>query len=288
MRRDLKPYPLLLTLFLGLILMSCTERIDIELDTTYRRLVVYGTVTTDSVRHQVNLTTSSDYFSNMPPPPVSDALVELVFEDQTIQMVEQDSAPGLYMTPEPFRGVPGVNYSLRINDVDVDSNGESEQYQAESRMPPVPQLDSIRLTYFRSPFVSGYQVSMFALDSPAREWYRFTLRKNRELLTKDLPEITVQTDDLFNGTYIFGLPVGFLAEEDPGEAPLPGDTVTFELSGIDQSYYYFVTDAQLELFGNNPLFSGPPSNVRSNISNEGKGVFAAISVARASAIIPEE
>jgi hypothetical protein len=45
-------------------MVSCTERIDIELDSTYRRLVVQGAVTSDSVRHRVFLTTTSDYFSN--------------------------------------------------------------------------------------------------------------------------------------------------------------------------------------------------------------------------------
>ena len=273
-------------LFLGLTLASCTERIDIELDSTFRRLAVYGTVTTDSVRHSVELTTSSDYFSNMPPPPVSNAVVELQFEGKTIRMEEQDTLPGVYRAPAAFHGIPGVSYTLLISEVDVDGDGVLEQYSAESTMPDLPRLDSIGLNYFRSPFVTGYQVVMFGQDSPEREWYRFTLRKNRVLLTDQLEDITVQPDDLFNGSYIFGLPVGFLLEDEPDESPQPGDTVTFELSGTDQAYYQFVVDAQLELFGNNPLFSGPPANVRSNISNQGKGIFSAISISRASAIVP--
>ena len=59
------------SLALGVLMLSCTERIDIELDSTYRRLVVQGAVTSDSVRQRVLLTTTSDYFSNQPSPLVS-------------------------------------------------------------------------------------------------------------------------------------------------------------------------------------------------------------------------
>ena len=67
---------------------------------------------------------------------------------------------------------------------------------------------------------------------------------------------------------------------------MEGDTVTFELNSIDQNYYNFVVDAQLEIFGNNPLFSGPPANIRSNIKEGGQGVFTAFSIQRISRLAP--
>ena len=82
--------------------------------------------------------------------------------------------------------------------------------------------------------------------------------------------------------------MGFLSDDDPEEAVQPGDTITFELQSITQNYYNFVVDAQLEIAGNNPLFSGPSSNVRSNIDNDGKGIFTASSIQRVSVVIPGE
>ena len=76
-------------------------------------------------------------------------------------------------------------------------------------------------------------------------------------------------------------------DEDPREALMPGDTVTLELNSIDLDYYNFIVDAQLEIMGNNPLFSGPAANVRSNIDNQGKGIFTAYPVQRVSAILSE-
>ncbi|MEN8201318.1 MAG: DUF4249 domain-containing protein [Bacteroidota bacterium] len=267
-------------------LASCTEIIDIELNSTYRRLVVYGEVSSDSLHHQVSLSYSSDYFYNKPSPGVSDARVELEFDNELIVMEEYDSLPGVYLSPIAFRGTVGEKYSLSVSQVDVDDNGEEENYHAVSIMPGGLVLDSISLLYFSSPFGSGYQVLMYAFDPPEREWYNFKLWRNRDMLTDTLIKYSVQTDDFFNNSYISGLPVGFLSDDDPREAVQPGDTITFELNSIPQDYYNFIVDAQLEIMGNNPLFSGPPANIRSNIQEGGMGIFTAYSIQRVSSIAP--
>ncbi|HER08642.1 MAG TPA: DUF4249 domain-containing protein [Bacteroides sp.] len=285
MRRTI-PYRYgVILLMAALALPACQEVIDIELDTTYRRLVVFGTVTTDSLHHQVRLSTTSDYFSNQPAPAVSDALVELKMGETVLRLEELDSVPGLYQTPVAFRGKPLTRYHLHISQVDVDNDGIFESYEAETTMPVTPMLDSIRLVYFQTPFFSGYQVFMFAMDSPEREWYGFKIWKNSDLLTDELSDYRVQSDDFVNGKYIYGLPVGFLTDSDPRQTLLPGDTVTLELNSIGEDFFDFISDAQLEIMGNNPLFSGPSANVHSNIGNNGIGIFTAYSLRSVSVIV---
>ena len=275
-----------LCLLATLLIASCTERIDIELDSTYTRLVVQGAVTSDSVRHRVLLTTSSDYFSNMSSPQVSGAVVKISFDNQTYTLVENTFYPGLYETPEAFRGVIGTTYELHISQVDVDKDGQSEEYHAESTMAGGAELEYIALRYFSTPIVTGYQVLMWARHLPEqRDWFGYRIRKNGVMLTDSLSTYTTFSDDLFDDGYLPGLPVGFLSDDDPRQKVNPGDIVTFELESIDQAYYDFVNDAQLELIGNIPLFSGPPANIRSNISNGGLGIFAAYSILRASTIL---
>jgi hypothetical protein len=46
------------------------------------------------------------------------------------------------------------------------------------------------------------------------------------------------------------------------------------------------SEAQSEIFGNNPLFSGPPANVSTNLENGAVGIFTAYSIERVSKIIP--
>jgi len=267
-------------------LSACTERFDIELDSTYQRLVVEGSITTDSVRHSVLLSLTGDYFSNTPSTRVQDAVVELAFDEDTVQLPESASDPGRYETPYALRGVPGTTYELIISGLDINQDGVEEHYHSKSTMPGGPELESIELRYYMTPVASGYTLLMYA-SHPVnqRDWFGFKLMKNSDLLTDSLEKYSVLSDDIFDSGYFPGLPVGFFNDDDPREALHPGDTVTFELNCIDEAYYDFVTDAQLEIAGNYPLFSGPPANISSNIDNGAEGIFAAYSIQRLSLIL---
>ena len=265
---------------------ACTEKIDIELDSTYARLVVEGAVTSDSINHYVLLSVTSNYFSNRPSPKVQDAVVELTFGNETMQLIENGTIPGRYETPFAFKGIIGTTYDLDISQVDVNQDGEDELYHASSTMTGGAELEKIELRYYPDLPEPGYAVFMY-LYHPAeiREWFGLNLIKNSDILTDSLSKYSVLSDEIFDSGYFPGLPVGFLSDDDPRQAVHPGDTVTFELNCIDESYYNFITEAQLEIAGNFPLFSGPPSNVVSNIDNGALGTFAAYSIQRISVIL---
>ena len=264
----------------GIFLMSCTERIDIELETSNLRLVVYGEITTDFQYHTVQLTETAPYFSNEPPPPVSGALVEVDVDTATIRYIEIPGESGNYRSEQPFHGVPGTEYQLTIENLDVDQDGVNETYRASSVMPPAGFVDSLGLERFQSPFFSGYQVRLYGPDPPMRQWYNCKLIRNENPLNETLSSFFVQSDDFFNGSYIYGLPIGFLDDDDPFESITPGDTVMLELNSITETYYTFIQEAQNELSGNNPLFSGPPANVTSNIDRDALGIFTTYAITR--------
>ena len=265
---------------------ACTEQIDIELDSTYARLVVEGELTSDSVNHYILLSITSNYFSNRPSPKVQDAVVELSFGNETMQLLENETIPGRYETPYAFKGAIGTTYDLDISQLDVDQDGEEERYHASSTMAGGTELEKIELKSYPTPAGSGYAVFMYANHPPEqRDWFGFKLYKNSDLLTDTLYKYSVLSDELFGDGYFPGLPVGFLSDDDPREALHPGDTVTFELNCIEEAYFNFVSEAQLEIAGNFPLFSGPPSNVISNIDNGAMGSFTAYSIQRYSVIM---
>ena len=277
-------YSVLITaLFLA---TACTEKIDIELDSTYARLVVEGVVSSDSINHYVLLSITSDYFSNKPSPRVQDAVLELTFENETMQLVENETVPGRYETPYAFRGTIGTTYELNISQLDVNQDGEEENYHASSTMAGGSELEEIELKYYPTPVLSGYTVFVYIFHPvEVRDWFGFRLIKNGDRLTDSLSKYSVVSDELFDTGYLPGLPAGFLSDDDPRQAIHPGDTVTFELNCIEEAYYNFVSEAQLELAGNFPLFSGPPSNIVSNIDNGALGTFTAYSIQRYSVIV---
>jgi hypothetical protein len=258
---------------------------EVDLDSSYVRLCVYGEITTERKIHKVRLTRTSDYFSNTGAEGVVGAEVSISEGSNNVMLFESDSLPGLYQTGMPVAGVVGRTYNLNISNVDVDNDGRMESYSASSYLPPVSQVDSIRLTYYTSSFFSGWQVQLYSLDPVDRkDFYAFKIYKNDTLLTDSISEYACQSDELFNGNYTNGITVHILMDDKPDEKVDIGDKITFELNGITEEYYNFILEAQTEIAPKIPLFSGPGANVHSNISNNAVGFFTAYSVSKSSVL----
>jgi hypothetical protein len=278
---------MLILLAISFSLSDCTERVEIELDSTYSRLVVEGHLTSDTTAHWVRLSETSDYFHNQVAPAVTGARVALD-DGLSVQLLEESaSRPGWYYTSPGYHGIPGRTYTLRIGNVDIDKDGETEDYAATSTMNPVNAIDSIKLEWFDT-FFEGYQVRVWAWDPPTPDWYAFKVRKNGVLLTDTLYELIVQSDEFFNGNYTYGIPSQFLSIDKPDEVVEVGDTITFEINGITEDYYNYVLEAQSQVFTQTPLFSGPPANIRTNLDNGAIGFFAVYSVGYCSTIATED
>ena len=97
-----------------LFITSCTEKIDIDLDTTYQRFIVEGTITTDTMIHGVKLSKSIDYYNNEQPPTISNAIVTIDDGFNEITLEENKLNPGYYETDENYFGVVGRTYKLEI------------------------------------------------------------------------------------------------------------------------------------------------------------------------------
>jgi len=253
---------------------GCTERIDIDLGTTYTRLVVEGHITSDTLAHWVRLTKSSDYYGDKPPPAVSNALITINDGFEIITLHENDTLTGYYQTSEDYYGIPGRTYELQIEL--EEAINENKFYTATCEMKPVAPIDSIRLEYREKYEV--WEVLIYAFEPSTVDFYTFHIIKNGKMITDTITEIGISDDRFFSGNYTYGAPVYYLQEENPDEAVNPGDTITLMMSGITKEYYNFVIELMDETFEfRNPLFSGPPANVSTNISNGAVGFFAAYS-----------
>ncbi|MCX6256681.1 MAG: DUF4249 family protein [Bacteroidia bacterium] len=90
-----------------IITASCTEKINIDLPTSFTRLVVYGSITSDTTAQQVRLTTTSSYYSDEAPFAVSGAKVYISDnKGDTFQMHESQKA-GYYLTDPNVYGIAG-------------------------------------------------------------------------------------------------------------------------------------------------------------------------------------
>jgi hypothetical protein len=277
------PAKIVIILLLALMAAACTERIDIKLDDSYIRLVVDGSITTDTLAHTVVLTKTTSYYFNQPAPMVTGATVSI--STGVIRYDLKEVKPGVYCTEPTVYGIAGSIYTLNIR-LSAQLGGYTE-YTASSTLNPVSPLDSVMLLYHPDWSESGFwEVRSFFQDPPTKDYYRFLLSRNNEILSDTLDEWFV-TDDIFlNGNYAYDIPVAFLDQSTGDERLISGDLLTVEMNSIGKDYAEFLLDAQSELMGSNPLFGGPPANVKGNINNGAIGFFAAYSISRAATITP--
>ena len=281
-------YKMKKTLIAGLIAIaglftfnSCTEKIDIDLGTTYTRFVVDGVITTDTMAHYVKLTKSIDYYTPTDVPTVSNATVTIYDGFETVVLEESDSVAGVYLTPDDYFGVPERTYQLNI-ELQEAINGQTS-YSASSKLNPVAPVDSIKVVYKEE--WEAWELQLFATDPIAVNFYMFDVYKNGKLLTDTIDEVGISDDKYFNGNFTYGAAVYYFIKDNPDEELFPGDSIKLRMAGITSEYYTFVVDVMNETFEfRNPLFSGPPANISTNISNGGMGFFTAFAVSYAEVV----
>ncbi len=280
----MKPLKLIFTiLILSLLVASCTEKIDVQLDSGYTRLVVDGSITTDTMVHTVTLSSSSSYFYDQPAPPVKGAQLSITDGSQTFNLTGDSN--GVYRTEPSVYGIPGHTYTLNIKL--ANPIGGHSEYSATSTLHPVHALDSITLSFHPDWMKKGvWEVKCYVLEPPTTDFYRFMVYKNDKLISDSLNEWLATDDKFINGNYTKGVSVAYLRQGSSQENLVKGDKVTIEVDNIGEGYYNFIMEAQAEIRGSNPLFSGPPANVKGNINNGGIGYFAAYSNTLSSAITP--
>jgi len=273
---------ILILILATLLLSSCVERIDVQLDETYTRLVVDGALATDTSARSVTLTKTADYFYNQPPPVVTGAQVSINDGESVYPLNESD--PGVYLADTGFHAEIGKTYTLNIR-LAESINGEDE-YSATCKTTSVARLDSITFEFQPEWGEKGYWLIKIYAQEPAQEvnYYLLKYYRNGVLKTDSIQKYAVSDDKYFNGSYIRNLAVFFINNNHDWETIHPGDTITVQMSGITKEYYNFIQQVQIAGFSI-PFFTGPPANVQGNINNGGVGFFATYSNSWATAVV---
>lgn len=259
-------------------LQSCTERINIDLEEGYIKLAVEGYLAPNDGKNYVRLTESSGYFSNIPAPTVSNAVIEVNDGKDTYTLQEDAEQPGNYLFPDEFIAVRERTYEMNISL--AEEVGGYIDYKASTYMPRLTdQIDSVSVE-FNTDF-EYWMVLLYAWEPPGPDFYMFNALRNDTLITDTISEMSIGNDELIDGNYMNGIIVmGF------GKNSLkPGDKFTLALSNISEDYYNYIIELQTEISFSVPIFSGPPANVSSNINNGAVGYFAAFPSVYTSTIV---
>jgi hypothetical protein len=269
----------ILALFL---LVACKEEIDLPLkDHGTRMLVVEGQITTDTIAHWIRLSYTTNYY-DMESYAVEGASVTVSDGTTNYALTEDPQKKGLFKTTADFYGVPGKTYRLTITGVDSDEDGEDETYTAESTMPAMITVDSIRVDVVHKFYTDVLQISYNTQEDPAPDdAYMYRAAVNGVMVTDSLHEWGFTDDRLFNGQKIEDEPVIYLDQEIEQYKVNNGDRIMLETSHIPHEYYKYLNDALWEYWGSDP-FGGNPANIPTNISGPRKawGFFTTYAIAR--------
>jgi hypothetical protein len=275
----------LLSLFMAIILPSCEERINIDTKASEARPVIYGYITTDTMRHSVSITKSSHYFSTAAPEGISGAAVVIRQGAESYAMTESASDPGVYQTIDSVAGQVGMTYTLHVT-MDFDGDGQTEEYTAESMLPPVSQLDSIAV---QKSALSDHHLEVLVwgrLPEQEVNHFNFRLYRNNVIVNDSLQGFSVGDDSFMQRKVIVGVSALYLNQQRESSVLTPGDFLTLQIDGITSEYAGFINDAQSERRGSIPMFGAPPANVETNIRSlsgiRASGFFTAYSINRAS------
>jgi len=291
---------LILTILAGKITTACTEQIDLKNDGMESMLVI-NCILTDNYEfgreyvpeNRVSIVRTTPFFGDFTFDFVSDAKVWLDSELLTM------TSPGNYVPEDDFSIVSGKTYALEVR-YDLDGDGIDEIYMATTTIPPKYHLDSISIApmswtdEFSAFLVLHFQDSLLHSYLGAKlndeNNVIFPVYSNRILRYCLFQFDTFLKEEQYRNLWADAWRIRHEMNYDNQSKYYiyAGDTLSVQLEVLSEEYYRFLEVAKIELSQNNPLFSGPRSNVPTNIKGGALGIFGAYTSSRAYIQIPPD
>ncbi len=249
-----------------LIMTSCQDVIDLDLNDAAPKYVIEGLITDTSEVTTVKISQTTDYFNPTIPPSVSDAEITLS-DDAGNSDVLKEGEKGVYSNRK-IKPIYGRMYTLTVK---IGGN----TFTAQTKMPQT-KVEIASLSNRKSilPFgatdTADQQVFLKFQDTPNQSNnYRFRLKING-VFEKD---IEIQTDSRFiTDGKLSELPFRFSRVK-------AGDKVEAELWCIDESLFAYYTTLN-KILSDGGLGGGTaaPANPDTNIKGGALGYFGAVAI----------
>ncbi len=260
---------------------SCEETIELDLDQTEERVIIEGLVSTQSDKNFVKISKSSPFYVAGSTPRVTNAVVTVSNQEgQVFTMVHNPGnhpdSSGIYIPDPPFSGVVGHTYFLEVS-------FDGLIFTGSDKMAPVIAIDSLAWGLSTSGFPNLdepehiYEVLLYAENViPDRNFLLFKFYRNDTITGPETNSIFTADDQLI-GDKIEGLSAPVLFAKN--------DTARVEIYSLSQPAFVYYNDLFNVLNNDGGLFSPPPANPRTNLSNGALGFFQASALSTDSIIV---
>lgn len=229
----MKTYIKIITLFLAVVFTSCSDVIDVDVQTAPARLTIEASLDwekgTAGNEQTVKLSTSTPYFDTTTNTRVTEASVIITNNTNSEEFVFIDQNDGTYTT-DTF--IPIVNQSYRL---EIIYNGET--YTATETLMPVTDISGLTQSTEDGFNDEALEINISFIDPEEGENFYLIKLKERGNLFVELFDVD---DEFTNGNEI---KLFYEKEEDEDtntEEFASGDIVDIELLGISETYYNFI------------------------------------------------
>jgi len=256
----MKNYIFKILLSLLLLTGSCTDVIDIEVPEATPRLVIEASMDwikgTSGSQQSIKLSTSTPFFDNLVENPATGAIVKVINDTDSREVIFTDQNNGNYVTNE-FVPVMGQSYTLEIL-------YENEIYLASETMTPVTDITSVFQTRENGFDKDALEVNIEFNDPKDIKNFYLTKFQRRGDLLQTLFDVKDEFTD-GNKMSIFYEKIN---NDDTGETEfVPGDIVDIGLNGISEQYYNYIKLLIQQSGGAGGPFSTTPAEIKGNCVN---------------------
>lgn len=258
-----------LLFFSAFLFLSCEKTVLLDLKQMPAKIVIEGLVTNQPNYQFVKISRTSRFYESGTTPRVTDATI-FVEDDLGNQFSyvhnpsNQPDSSGYYFPVVPFVGVIGRTYTLT-------ATVDGENYRAEDKLYSVTSIDSLEYQINNDeqddPKEDGkfYEVLMYAKEPlETSDYYLFKFFRNDSLKLYNPADIYF-ADDKTLGEKIHGVPSPVYYSV--------GDSARVEMYSLSRDGFVFYSDLFNLINSDGGMFSPPPANSRTNLSNGALGFF---------------
>ncbi|MBN2213433.1 MAG: DUF4249 domain-containing protein [Bacteroidales bacterium] len=255
-----------------IILTGCEEFLPVKFDNdSEAKLVVEGSITTDTTSHTIILSRSRDFFEKGEQ--IMETGAEITVSDGYTTYTYTEVEPGIYQTEPIAYGLVGSSYTLNI------TLENRSVYSASEEIVKLPEIDSIvaipgpGFDHNAGKRTDGYYINYYGPEPEGPgHCYLWNLYIDGELRSDSIHEQVFTDDEFVDGSYIKDFEIFFIKESE-----LLSDTVEIEIEmfSISEAYYDYMLGLMLETVWKGSPWDGPPANAVSNINNGALGYFRA-------------
>ncbi|MGL2966348.1 DUF4249 family protein [Flavobacterium sp. XGLA_31] len=249
----MKKFNYIIAILFALLLTSCEDVVQVDLDTAAPRLVISGSLQwqkgTPGNEQKIKLSTTTGYYdTNIPT--VSGALVFVTNSDNvTFNFSEEEANSGLYVC---HTFIPEIDKTYVLT---VILNGET--YTATETLKSVSPITAVTQNNEGGFSGNDIEIKTFFTDpGDANNYYLFRYKASGNAISF----YDVSDDEFFQGNEFFG----YYTDEDMAS----GDTLDITIYGVSKRYFEYMSKLILISGGSNGPFSTPPATVRGNIINQ--------------------